>query len=467
MRSIASKSFRNLQSLAKAIFRKYSNKNVKMQYSIQAAALALLWLTPTALPATTLLFYSVAKGTFYHQDPGGSPAVRPYAPWFFKAQAVFDNNPDYFISASVILPNLQTDYLAPSIVPDKALTHFERTNTQPNLDSNFTNGVYKFQFFISGHLLTGSNVMAGGSLPPAPAIANLTDAQSINPSNDFALTWNSFTGGSTNDFIICSLQSGIGTTFQTSIIPGATNALNGTANSILIPAKTLSPGRSYFGRLVFAKVQSTVTNQIPGAFGATLYTAQTDFYVKTQGSGDATPPIFLSSIPANGAVAVPTNVPVVFSFNKGMNGGWSFRTAVGDPRIYNGSWNQSKTRLAFLPSTNFSGNQTYAFILNPLDSALAFADANQNLLPPDTVISFATGNSQYQSQTPLLTSPRAGTGGMLIDLLGTTNTQCVLQSSTNLNDWYPLATNTVFVGTVNFTDTNSSMPNCFYRTIGY
>jgi hypothetical protein len=344
-----------------------------------------------------------------------------------------------------------------------------RENTQALLDSHNPNGSYKFSFYMNippSQLVT--NVLTTGTFPNPPMVTNLTEAQAINPTNDFALGWNPFVGGRTNDLITCTVLTATGAVLQTSIVPGASNALNGLATSISIPGNTLLPGRSYVVKLAFATVQSIVTNQYPGATGATLYLSQSDFFIKTTGAGDSTPPYLVSTIPAAGSVNAPTNIPVVMIFNKPIRQSVSLTWSGSTATNWTDSYDTNLLRFALTPTLDFRTNQTSTFILNPLHLNWGFADTNGNLLAPETSFSFSTGNGHYDTNTPILTNLRfVPSGGLQMDLTGATNSTYVLLGSTNLVDWYPLVTNVPFAGTINFTDPGTTVPACYYRTVGY
>jgi hypothetical protein len=411
--------------------------------------------------ASGLTYYSIAKGTYYHQETNGMPVLRPYQPWFFEAQMEFSNAPAGTIEATVTPPG---SHFGIQLFPPN-LKDTQRWNTQADLDAAFTQGAYVFSFFINKPPYQyASNVLGADAFPPTPAITNLAEAQSIDAIADFALGWNAFAGATTNDLIVCALQGGGETVFATPSIPGSSNALNGTAVSAVIPAGTLSPGRSYFGRLIFAKVQSTTT-QYPGALGATLFESQTDFYLRTQGAGDTSLPVLLSSVPGAGAICVPTNGPAVMTFNKPMNSNWAFNLSGDLSSNAVEIWNASGTSFAITPPPTFAPGTSQTIVLNPISGQLDFADTNGNLLPPDTVINFVTGSGGYQSNL-FLTSPiRAADGSIQINLMGATNGNYVLQSSSNLAAWTSIATNTPFDTTVNFADTNVALPCQFYRVI--
>jgi hypothetical protein len=411
--------------------------------------------------ASGLTYYSIAKGTYYHQETNGMPVLRPYQPWFFVSQMEFSSPPEGNLVATVTPPG---SHFGMQLFPPN-LKDTQRWNTQADLDAAFTQGAYVFSFFINTPPYQyASNVLGADAFPPAPAITNLAGAQSIDATADFALGWNAFAGGTTNDLIVCALQGGGETIFATPSIPGSSNALNGTAVSAVIPAGTLSPGRSYFGRLIFVKVQSTTT-QYTGALGATLFESQTDFHLGTRGAGDASLPVLLSSVPGAGASGVPTNGPAVMTFNKPMNANWAFYLSGDLASNSTGIWNASGTSFAITPPPAFAAGTNQTIVLNPVSGQLEFADTNGNLLPPDTVIKFVTGPGGYPSGL-FLTSPiLAPDGSIQINLIGATNGNYVLQSSSNLAAWTSIATNTPFDTTVNFADTNITLPCQFYRVM--
>ncbi len=116
---------------------------------------------------------------------------------------------------------------------------------QVQLDSTYPNGIYTFDVTDPSNehqFLT--NFLVEGVFPNVPTIANLMAAQSVDVSNDFALVWNAFAGGTVTDFIQLQIQTGHSNAFVTPSF-GAAGALNGTASSAIIPAGTLLPGRAY------------------------------------------------------------------------------------------------------------------------------------------------------------------------------------------------------------------------------
>ena len=414
------------------------------------------------VPAASLVYYSVTEGSYNHQDPGGSPVLRPYAPWFFDGRMVFTNASGTFILANLTGPGNNPPPIS-LFAPN--YEHVARETNQTSLQTQFSTGAYTFSFFInSPPYKTATVTLTTGTIPAAPNVTNLSDAQTIDPSSDFTLAWNAFSGGTTNDLIICSLQNGSGTVFQTPIIPQTAWALDGTATSVVIPAGTLAPGRSYLGYLVFAKVQFLTNNESLGATGAALYASQTDFYVKTQGAGDTSVPAVLASVPAASATNIATNAPIIIAFNKPMSPGYSLTwSGAGTTQSV---WNSIGTMLAIAPVSYFPANTLQTVVLNPLPT-VEFNDTNLNLLPPDTQLTFTTGANHYQPATPALTNAStASPTGFQADLEMETNRGYVLQWSSNLTIWAGLATNMAFEQVNPFTDTNTT-PHRFYRAIPY
>src|SRR5439155_10821059 len=134
--------------------------------------------------------------------------------------------------------------------------------------------------------------------------ANFDAAQELDPSVDFMLRWDPFVGGTAADFIQVSIQDSTSmTVFQTPGV-GQAGALNASATSVVIPANTLPPLRSFRARLAFMKIIAVDSLSYPGAPGFTGFFKETEFSLGTLGAPDITPPTLRASAPANGATGV-------------------------------------------------------------------------------------------------------------------------------------------------------------------
>jgi hypothetical protein len=425
--------------------------------------------------------YSIAKGTYYDQTAGGAPVLKGPLPCLFNAQVVPTAQ---LVSARVTGPtNTASSFLSQKF--SGPWNSWVRFASQSALDSSFPPGNYTFDIFsfAHGHQFV-TNTLAAGSFPNAPTVSNLTVAQSVDAASDFTLTWNPFSSGTTVDFISCQLQ-GVRSNFFVTAAFGAAGALDGTATSVAVPAGTLLPGHAYLGRLTFAFTQSVVSNAQYGAVGTTLYFSQTDFWLKTQGSGDNTPPAIAFTSPTNGASGVPINSPICAHFTKplkttgavfetGFDSGSGSNTGSSGPDYI--VLSPDGLQLALTPITvGWTLLQGHRIIFNPFDSPLGFGDLNGNPLAAETfVIDFVDGGYNYLTpRRGSLSNPQWQTNSVFqVDLLGETNYAYSLEYSSNIITWMPLSTNVstniAFNGITHFVDTNAP-PGAFraYRGVAH
>ena len=407
-----------------------------------------------AISAGDFSFYSIGRGLYYDQTGGGAPLPKaPYA-GLFTAEVVPVSN--RVTSVAVTLPT--GGHVFPTHALGQPYFSWDRTVDQAGLETGFANGNYTFQIgtFSSGFVYV-TNAMAAGSYPSAPAVANLAAAQSIDAASDFVLMWDAFAGGTTTDFISCQLQT-VGSTPFTTPVFGAPGALDGTAMSVTIPAGTLQPGHAYRGRLIFATTQATSTNAQYAANGATFLFSQTDFWLKTAGAGDNTPPTLVWTTPTNGATGISWNTPIAVYFTKSMGTAVSLvdLNAVGGAvsTVYVGQGSEAVLMFA----SGGAGHHTLLF--NPINNPLRFGDLNGNPLAAETYILSFTNSASYTAPTrALLSNPRPQPNGtFVIALQGQTNYPYTLQFSSNLVTWSTVGTRPAYDGTGQFVVTNKVPP---------
>jgi len=120
--------------------------------------------------------------------------------------------------------------------------------------------------------------------PNAPTCNNLASLQAINHAAPVTISWDAFSGGTTDDVIFVNIRNQYDMDVFESPEPGEPGALNGTSTSIQIPANTLSPGRTYFVELEFVRPVQANTTDYPGVTVYGVFAAVTEFEIATTGT---------------------------------------------------------------------------------------------------------------------------------------------------------------------------------------
>lgn len=423
------------------------------------------------LSAGDFTFYSVGKGQYYDQAAGGLPVSKLPFPHLFYAQVMQQSNGPFppiqtATVRSTSWPASQTRSLTGSATSGFPVTFGNRYQTPDQLDTDYPGGDYQFniQTMHDGlQIVTVS--LTNGPLPSAPTIQNLSEAQSVDPTNDFTLTWEPFSEATDADFILVLLQRSDPVAFHTAYVPGTVGALNGTNTSVTIPAGTLQSGRAYLGRLIFARTQGISTNVYPGAWGTGFSFSQTDFWLRTQGAGDSLPPSVVTTAPANGAANVPTNTPIAFKFSEPLSPNGGSVSASGVPGSGPNQFNSDQTVFS-LGTSGLSRNSSPIIVLNPFYRPPGFRDLNGNPVASDTILTFTTGTNRLVPLPALLTNAHwTANNSFQVDLLGNTS-YYTLQRSENYSNWVNVQTNIAFDGKTSFIDTNAAGTSSrIYRAI--
>jgi len=436
----------------------------------------LIGICTNTLWAGSFAFCSIGKGLYYDQTAGGAPVIKQSPPYLFNAEVMQVSNVSFI---SVIgppghgfsLPLQPSGNGGPYAFWGRALD-------QAGLNVVYPNGDYTFDLysFPQGHQYF-TNMLAAGSFPAPPAVANLGAAQTVDAASDFILSWNAFDGATGADFISCQVQTVSSDVFSTPAA-GTLGALPGTATSVVIPAGTFRPGHAYLGRLVFYRTQQIVTNAQWGASGGSFLFTQTDFWLKTQGEGDNTPPMIAWTSPTNGASGVPPNSPVGVHFTKPILTWGGILEVGGIGGTGSGACSNGAFAVSFSPDglemvlTPVTPSRCgVSTVFNPLGSPLGFADADGNPLAQDTlVVTLTYGGTSMIPSRALLTSPLLRSNGFFeVDLQGQPDYSYVLESSSDFLAWSPARTNVAFSGAAHFVVTNSAPleTRALYRAVAH
>lgn len=218
----------------------------------------------------------------YGQGPSGPPVPNAFAPFLFFGTTILASNRTA-ASITLTLPNAAVSNFTQNIAQkeDYTVTYF---NTSSNtLETTFPSGDYTFTVnATASNQAVTVTFPASMTQPDAPHISNFAAAQSVDVTKPFTLTWDPWVGGSSSDFILVTVAN------WTSPPYGATNALNGTSASVVIPAGALVANSNYTAGVGFEHATwSTNSDYASGVYRATI----TSFSLKTIGASNAPPPV--------------------------------------------------------------------------------------------------------------------------------------------------------------------------------
>jgi len=199
------------------------------------------------LGAADVTEFGVFKGEDFFQSDDGAPVSEGFEAFWFQAFATASAK-DNVIAASVRLPGGLDKTLA--VEPNGLELDFvERFDNRITLDLSYPSGDYTFRLNAAsdGQKLTILN-LPENFYPNPPRLTDYTAAQAIKADADFALSWEPFAEGTTNDFVELSILDEEGAiVFATADFPGKPGALDGLATSQIIPAHKLQFGAMYRG----------------------------------------------------------------------------------------------------------------------------------------------------------------------------------------------------------------------------
>src|SRR5512133_2776576 len=179
----------------------------------------------------TMESFTVAKGALYEQSSTVAPVPNTSWPYSFLSCLTLVC-PHTVTSATVTPPGGTALNLPFTPAPGHPLASI--CGSQAALDAAYLPGTYTFNLVsATSNQQVSATFPATLVAPPAPHLTNYLEAQSVDSTQPFRLGWEPFQGGTAADCIYVELQPA----FQTPALsePGA---LNGTATSVTIPART-------------------------------------------------------------------------------------------------------------------------------------------------------------------------------------------------------------------------------------
>jgi hypothetical protein len=233
-----------------------------------------------------------SKQLTYVQTSAASPTPDPTSPATFLGSAVSPTN-NLITSAKLQVPGGPLLTLTNFLGLGRSYVTIEEYPSQTDLDSARPNATYNLQLTRTTGGPVSTDISLAGSWPPTPHILNYAAAQAVDPSADFVVQWNGFTGATANDSVGFSLVHPTTFWVWTAPDPCVPRPLPNTATSVTIPAGTLQPGTTYGASLAYTRLTYSSSNAIPDLDLLAMLQKEVNFTLKTTGSsGDG--PRFIS-----------------------------------------------------------------------------------------------------------------------------------------------------------------------------
>jgi hypothetical protein len=240
-----------------------------------------------------LKLYGIVKTRRFNQTGSSAPTIQTNKP--FKIDIFAEAaSASAVMRATVLYPNGATETLPPQ-ADDKSFEFSEELPSQSALDTTYPNGTYSLQITTAAGLKLLPLELAGDLYPPAPRMSAAPSL--LNPAQPWALSWEPFAGGTSDDYLQFRIEDEQGNKIYETPDLGKDEALDGTAVGVTIPANTLQPGQSYQARLTFQKHRTVDTHSVAGALGVASYASRTSFKFSTTGGETQRPSLQLALAP--------------------------------------------------------------------------------------------------------------------------------------------------------------------------
>lgn len=241
--------------------------------------------------AADVSYFGMVKSIRYEQTNGPAPALLSSNAYNFTAFVVpatnhLVTNATLKVSNSALVRTLAAD------TNEASLTLSESFNSQSELDSAYPAGSvlskanYAFTMYTTNDGIQTASLnffllILAVTYPPAPQLSNLSEAQHIDSTRDFDLTWEPL-GGTALTIVQLSIMDAASNIVFATPAPFQPGALSSSSLSVTIPAYALPAGSNWFGHLTVANPGSPNTNSYPGATGVPALAKDTEFRLATR-----------------------------------------------------------------------------------------------------------------------------------------------------------------------------------------
>ncbi len=347
------------------------------------------WLAPllsgsVVAAAADVSFMGVVKGVS-HRQTGPTTVVLELNPYQFNT-FVDVTGPGNVLAAAVTPAGRTT---VPLVSEDDGWDLFAEFGSPSALETAYPNG--NFTVGVTGKndgVRSVTVSLTGDAYPSIPTLNGFSTLQGVTAGAPLALSWQPFAGGTALDFVQVSIEEDGptgGTVFETGG-PGQPDSLNGTHTSVTVPAAALAPGRSYRGRLLFARIVGMDTAYGQGVPAIAAYFRETVFSLTTTGTADTQAPQFWNAIPRADGGPAPRNSGVAFEFSEPMRNRQGIAWTGVDPANFTYRWSADGRVLFCLYATQLPASTLITWQLNPA----LFQDVAGNVLTFSPQGSFTT-----------------------------------------------------------------------------
>jgi hypothetical protein len=243
--------------------------------------------------------FIVGKLYSFDQTSTAAPTADPTTPYIFGADTILASNRTatnitLTLPASGAVSNLAQNPVEPE------LYYLAAFNTnQTTFENTFQEGDYIFNVrAVASNQTVTVTLPLTMQQPNAPHVTDYAAAQAINPAQPFTLTWDPFVGGTSTDVVYVVVSGTATNVFETGNL-GSTNALNGTAVSVIIPAGTLQANSNYNGSIGF---YHAVFGTNDPTYSTTAYRATTTRFTLATGSSVSSPLVITNAFWSPGTV---------------------------------------------------------------------------------------------------------------------------------------------------------------------
>jgi len=208
-------------------------------------------LLPSALRAQDVALFFINKIQSHDQTSASGPGIANS--FFFDAAVVPSATGGGLVSATLQHSSTATDTLT-SMGPVLGIdTEF---GDKSALDNAYPSSrTYTLNITGASDGLKSIPLSFGSdAYPNTPNAQNYNALQAVDPTQALTISWDAFTGGTTDDLIQIEIEDQQENTVFNSGGPDSMDALDGTATSVVVPANTLSANSSYVLLISFSNV---------------------------------------------------------------------------------------------------------------------------------------------------------------------------------------------------------------------